>query len=432
MASEAPDRHLMPTYRRHLTLVRGQGSYVEDASGRRYLDWVAGIAVNALGHRHPRVLEALGRAAERFLHVSNLYLTEPQQELAGRLSRLTGLDRVFFANSGAEANEAAIKLARRYFAQQGKSGRVEILAVSHAFHGRTLATLAATDKPAYQQGFGPLPRGFHRIPRSDEPGALLALRRGIGPQTAAVMLEVVQGEAGVHPLDPEYLREVRRLCDRWGALLIVDEVQSGMGRTGPFAAYQRVGIQPDICTLAKALGGGLPLGATCAREAVAQAFQPGSHASTFGGNPVACELALAVLDLLESEGYLGEDGIVARLGAAFGRRLQELKAAGLPITAIRQVGLMIGADVAVPAEAVVRAAEGEGLLVNATGPHTLRLLPPYTTTQQELEEGFAKLEAALRAVAAEPPARDGAPPGAGPAAGPTEGSTPLKERTPRA
>lgn len=401
---EAGKDHLMPTYRRHLTLARGEGSYVEDRSGRRYLDWVTGIAVNALGHRHPRVTEALRQASERFLHVSNLYRTEAQEELAARLARLTGLDRVFFSNSGAEANEAAIKLARKYFASQDLGGRVEILSVHHGFHGRTLGALAATDKPQYQQGFGPLPQGFHRIPRSDETGALQGLRRAIGPQTAAVLLEVVQGETGVYPLDPEYLREVRRLCDHWGALLIVDEVQTGMGRTGTFTAYQQAAIQPDICTLAKALGGGLPLGATCAREEVARVFQPGTHGSTFGGNPVACQVALAVLDVLEEEGYLGEDGRISRLGQAFGQGLDRLQARGRAITAIRRAGLMIGVDVAVPAAAVVAAAEEEGLLVNATGPQTLRLLPPYTTTPEELEEGLAKLEAALAAVEAASPA----------------------------
>lgn len=397
---EALTGHLMPTYRRHLALARGQGSYVEDTAGRRYLDWVTGIAVNALGHRHPRVMEALKKASERFLHVSNLYRTEAQEELADRLCRLTGLDRVFFSNSGTEANEAAIKLARKSMASRGLSGRVEILSVHHGFHGRTLGALAATDKPQYHQGFGPLPPGFRRIPRSDEEGALMGLQQAMGPRTAAVILEVVQGEAGVYPLDPEYLLEVRRLCDRWGALLIVDEVQTGMGRTGTFAAYQQVGLQPDICTLAKALGGGLPLGATCAREEVAQAFQPGSHGSTFGGNPVACQVALAVLDVLEEEGYLGEDGRITRLAQAFGERLARLQAGGAPITAIRQAGLMIGLDLSVPAADVLAAAEEEGLLVNATGPQTLRLLPPYTTTLEELEEGATKLEAALAAVEA--------------------------------
>ncbi|HEY8530670.1 MAG TPA: acetylornithine/succinylornithine family transaminase [Limnochorda sp.] len=395
---ETAQDHLMPTYRRHLTLARGQGSYVEDTAGRRYLDWVTGIAVNALGHRHPRVMEALYRASERFLHVSNLYRTEVQEALAARLCRLTGLDRVFFSNSGAEANEAAIKLARKFFASRGLTGKVEILSVRHGFHGRTLGALAATDKPQYHEGFGPLPPRFARIPRPDEEGALEGLREAMGPQTAAVILEVVQGEAGVYPLDPDYLREVRRLCDRWGALLIADEVQTGMGRTGTFVAFQQAGIRPDICTLAKALGGGLPLGATCAREEVAQAFQPGTHGSTFGGNPVACELALAVLDVLEEGGYLGEDGKIARLARAFGERLARLQAGGAPITAIRQAGLMIGLDVAVPAADVVAAAMEEGLLVNATGPHTLRLLPPYTTSPEELEEGMGKLGTALAAV----------------------------------
>ena len=387
--------HLMPTYRRHLLLARGEGSYLEDTAGRRYLDWVTGIAVNALGHRHPRVVEALRQASERFLHVSNLYRTEVQEALAARLSRLTGLDRVFFANSGTEANEAAIKLARRFFAARGEPDRYEIVSVRHGFHGRTLGALAATDKPQYHQGFGPLPPGFRRIPRSDEEGAFQALRAAIGPQTAAVILEVVQGEAGVYPLDPEYVREVRRLTEHWGALLIVDEVQTGMGRTGPFAAYQQVGVQPDICTLAKALGGGLPLGATCAREEVAQAFQPGTHGSTFGGNPVACAVALAVLDVLEEEGYLGPEGRISRLAQALGRGLAHLQAQGVPITAIRQAGLMVGVDLALPASGVVAAAEEAGLLINATGPHTLRLLPPYTLSPEELEEGLAKLERAL-------------------------------------
>lgn len=404
------DACMMPTYRRQpLVLVRGQGTRVWDDQGRSYLDLVAGIAVASVGHCHPRVVQAIQQQAATLMQVSNLFYTVPQTRLARLLTQLSGLEQVFFCNSGAEANEAAIKLARK----ATPPGRFEIISALHSFHGRTLASLAATGQVKYHAGFEPLPPGFRHVPFND----LAALEAAVTPQTAAILLEPVQGEGGVHPATPEYLQGVRRLCDERGILLILDEVQTGLGRTGSMFAFQQYGILPDMVTLAKALGGGTAIGALLARRPVAQAFQPGTHASTFGGNPLAAAAALATLEVLVDEDLPGR---AAEAGRYFREALARLAARQPAIREIRGLGLLLAVELApwpqaaqagaghghapspVPAEslapAVVDAARCRGLLINALGPDTLRLVPPLTITPQEIDEAVAILDQALAEV----------------------------------
>lgn len=383
--------HVMETYRRlPLTLVRGEGSRVWDDQGRSYLDFVSGLAVTALGHCHPKVTAAICTQAKELAHTSNIYYTLPQAQLAEELTRLSSLDRVFFCNSGAEANEAALKLARIY--QWRKTGGVkapfEVVTAEHSFHGRTFGAMTATGQRKYQDGFTPLVPGFRYVPFND----LAALEAAITPATAAVMLEPIQGEGGIHPASQEYLVGARRLCDAHGVLLILDEVQTGLARTGRMFAFERYGIVPDIVTLAKALGGGLPLGATLARAEVAVAFQPGNHASTFGGNPVCCAAGLAVLGVMTRD-RLAEQS--ERLGAYLVAGLQALGRRHPAVGQIRGFGLMLGVDVAgEAAEIAARCREG-GLLINAVGPHTLRLLPPLTASTAEVDAALVILEAAF-------------------------------------
>ncbi|HID47443.1 MAG TPA: aspartate aminotransferase family protein, partial [Methanococcaceae archaeon] len=292
---EEERRYLMNTYRRlPVVLVRGRGVYVEDVKGKKYLDFISGIGVNNIGHCHPRLIENVKKQLETLIHVSNLYYTIPQVKLAKKLADLSGLDKAFFSNSGAEANEGAIKLARRYGKKMG-IGEGEIITMERGFHGRTLATLAATPKVEYQEGFEPLPGGFKYVPFND----LDKLMESISSKTTGIMLEPIQGEGGIHLADREYLKGVRDICDERGILLIFDEVQCGIGRTGRMFAYQHYHIKPDILTLAKALGGGIPIGATLAKEEVAEAFTPGSHGSTFGGNPLASVSAYVTLGIVE-------------------------------------------------------------------------------------------------------------------------------------
>lgn len=385
----ASDRVLMPTYRRQpAAFASGRGARLVDLEGRTYLDFIAGIAVDVLGHAHPRLVQAIQAQAARLLHVSNLYHIPEQTRLAGWLVERSGLDRAFFCNSGAEANEAAIKLVRRYFHAQG-SDRVEIVVAQGAFHGRTYGALAATPVARYREGVGPLPAGF-TVVSFNEPDALAA---AVSARTAAVLLEPVQGEGGIHPADPAYLRAARELTERVGALLVFDEVQTGIGRTGTLFAFQGYGVVPDVLTLAKGLGGGVPIGAVLAREAVAQAFQPGSHGSTFGGNPLACAAALAVLETVEADG-------LAAHAAAMGERLMAgLRAIGErtgAITAVRGRGLLVGADLDREAGLVVDACRARGLLVNAVQPRTLRCAPPLVVSPAEVDEALAILEQVLR------------------------------------
>ena len=367
---------IMPTYTRYpVTLVRGKGMRVWDADGRSYLDFAAGIAVLPLGHAHPAWVKAVQEQAATLVHVSNLYATEPQERLAARLSGLTGwipLPQVFFANSGAEANEAALKLARKY----GRAGgRLEVVALEGSFHGRTFATLAATGQPAKRAPFEPLPEGFVFVP-ADDPDAL---DRAVGPATAAVLVEPVLGEGGVIPLDAAYLGLARRLCDERGALLIFDEVQTGIGRSGSWFAHQRLGVEPDVLTLAKGLGGGLPIGAALCRPSLA--FGPGEHASTFGGGPVVCAGALAVLETIDQEG-LREN---ARLrGEQLVAGLRATRAEG--ILDVRGLGLLVGVRVEPGlAGAVVRALMEGGFLATEAGPDVVRLSPPLIVSPLDVD-----------------------------------------------
>lgn len=385
---ELSDQHVMHTYGRlKIAFARGEGSRLWDTQGRSYLDFVTGLAVNSLGHGYPRVKAALHEAADSLLHTSNLYYIPAQAELAARLCKITGFDRVFFANSGAEANEAAIKLARRYhYVKEGKTARYEIITALNSFHGRTLATVTATGQSKYHAGFEPLPEGFKYVPLND----LAALEAAITPRTAAVMLEPIQGEGGVNPCTPEYLQAVRALCDRQGILLILDEVQTGVGRTGRFLAAEHFDVQADITTLAKALGAGVPIGAMLAKEDVAKGFEPGSHASTFGGNPLACRVGLAVLDALYEDGVL-EAG--ARAGDRLKAELEALVARYPHVGGeVRGKGLILGVQLKAGGASMQARCMEKGLLVNVIQEQVLRLLPPLTVKDEEIGEALQVLD----------------------------------------
>ncbi len=381
------DAAVMHTYGRvKVAFVRGQGAKLWDADGREYLDLLTGLAVNSLGHGHPRIRQAILEAADTLIHTSNLYYIEPQARLAARLKEITGFDRTFFCNSGAEANEAAIKLARRYHRKVGSAQRYEIVTALGSFHGRTLATVAATGQPKYHEGFEPLPEGFKYVPLND----LKALGDAVTEKTAAVMLEPIQGEGGVNPCTDEYLKYARDLCNERGALLILDEVQTGVGRTGTFLAAEHYGIRADICTLAKALGGGVPIGATLATERVSIGFEPGSHASTFGGNFLATRAALAVLDALYSDGVLEAS---RRAASTFNEALDALAERHPAVVSGRRgKGLMIGVELNVPGGQVYEACLARGLLVNVIGNKVLRLLPPLVISDDEIRQAIAILD----------------------------------------
>ncbi|HYY79840.1 MAG TPA: acetylornithine transaminase [Actinomycetes bacterium] len=388
---------LWPTYARpEVEFVRGSGVRLWDARGREYLDFLGGIAVVAAGHAHPRVVEAISRQLATLGHTSNLYFTGPQVALAERLvDRFGGGAKVFLSNSGAEANEAAIKVARRW----GRATRGEeatgIVAAEGGFHGRTLATLAATGKPAMHPPFAPLPAGFTHVPFGDAD----ALAAAIGPRVAAVLVEPIQGEAGIRVPPPGYLRAAREVTAEAGVLLILDEIQSGMGRTGRLFAHQRDGIRPDVVTMAKALGSGYPIGATIARAEVADAMRPGDHGTTFGGNPVACAAALATLDVVEPL----LDGRVDKVGARLADGLQELRGRVGGRAEVRGAGLWLALDLGaggVPAKRAALAALGRGLVVNPVTETALRLAPPLVVTEEEVDEGLRRLAGALEEVGA--------------------------------
>ena len=388
---EQADTCLMPTYARFpVVLVRGQGMRVWDADGRQYLDFLAGIAVCNLGHCHPHVVEAIREQAGRLLHVSNLYYIEPQVRLARLLTECTFADRVFFCNSGAEANEAAIKLARKYHKDRGDPGRHEIVSATLSFHGRTLATLTATGQEKVRLGFDPLPQGFTYVPYDDPE----ALEEAVGPRTAAVLLEPVQGEGGVRVPSPGYLRRVREICDVRGALLILDEVQTGVGRTGTFLACEHEGVRPDLVTLAKGLGGGVAIGALLATEAVAQSFGPGSHASTFGGNPLATAAAAATVRTVLDEGILDH---CRRMGAYLMERLRALTADNPSVAEVRGRGLLVGIELAGARTAadVVAALMDRGFLTGTAGERVVRLAPPLIVEPEEIDALMSALEEVL-------------------------------------
>lgn len=385
------EQYLMPTYRRApVAFASGEGMWLTDLEGKRYLDFVAGVAVDVLGHNHPVLVEAIQAQAGRLLHVSNLYQIPQQALVAEWLVDHSVCDRAFFCNSGTEAVEAAIKLARKY-GRQHAGGRFEIIVAEHSFHGRTLGALAATMQPKYQQGFEPLPGGFISVPLND----LDALRAAITPTTAAVMLEPIQGEGGIHSATPAYLQGVRRLCDERGLLLIVDEIQTGMGRTGKLFAYEHFGIEPDMIVLAKGLGGGVPIGALLATERVAVSFAPGDHGSTFGGNPLACAAAFAVVSTIETDGLVAH---AAKMGHYLVERLQVLAQKHAVITEIRGLGLMQALELSIQAAPIVDAARERGLLINAVKPTALRLVPPLIVTEAEIDEAIRILDGVLASV----------------------------------
>ncbi|MCX7598932.1 MAG: acetylornithine transaminase [Armatimonadetes bacterium] len=379
-------KYLMPTYRSApVAFVRGEGAYLWDADGNRYLDFLAGIAVCSTGHCHPRVVEAIRAQAGTLLHTSNLYCIPLAGELARKLTEVSFADRCFLANSGAEANEAAIKLTRRWAEKHGRPGRV-IITAENSFHGRTLATVTATGQEKYRKHFVPLPPGFRYVPYNDIEALRAACEDG---QVCAVMLEPIQAEGGVVVPDEDYLPAVRGLCDELGILLILDEVQTGLGRTGRWFAYQHYDIEPDIMTLAKALGSGVPIGACLAREEVAQAFEPGDHASTFGGNYLACAAALATLEVMQDEGLVER---AARMGEYLLGRLREMVAPGGLICGARGKGLLVAALLSKPrAREIERACRERGLLLNAVAEDKLRLAPPLIIGEPEVEEALAIL-----------------------------------------
>ena len=386
------DKYVADTYTRYpIALVRGKGARVWDADGKEYLDFLAGIAVNGLGHCHPAVVRAIERQAKKLLHVSNLYHIQPQAELARELCRHSFADRVFFCNSGAEANEAALKLARRYGGEH-LGGKYEILTAHNSFHGRTLATLAATGQEKVRAGYDPLPAGFRQIPFNDLGAAEAAIDE---TKTVGILVEPIQGEGGINVADESYLRGLRELCDQRGLLLIFDEVQTGMGRTGKLFGYEHFAVQPDIMTLAKALGGGLPLGAMLAREGVAKSFGPGSHASTFGGNPLVCSAGLAVMKTLLQGGALRN---CVRMGKILAQGLERLKERFSFARAIRGKGLILGLELEMEGAKIVEACMDEGLLLNCTAYKVLRFVPPLTITAKEIERGLAILEKVLARV----------------------------------
>ncbi len=382
---------LMPTYARFpVALVRGQGLRVWDADGCQYLDFLAGIAVCNLGHCHPRVVAAIRQQAGRLLHVSNLYHIEPQAKLARLLVDHTFADRVFFANSGAEANEGAIKLARKFHKDRGQPGRTQIVSAAGSFHGRTLATLTATGQDKVKAGFSPLPPGFSTVPYGD----VEALEAAVGRDTAAVLLEPIQGEGGVRVPPDGYLSRAKEICHEQGALLVLDEVQTGAGRTGTFLAAEHDGVAPDICTLAKGLGGGVAIGALLATEEVAASFGPGTHASTFGGNPLATAAGLAAVETILEDGILGH---CRRVGAYLAAGLTDL-AAGCPrVTEVRGRGLLVGVELAEGESAAdrVRALMDRGFLVGTAGDRVLRLAPPLIVEQAEIDALLSALAEVL-------------------------------------
>lgn len=384
------DRYLFPTYARApLALVRGEGTRVWDADGREYLDFFSSTVVTNLGHQHPAVVRAIETQARQILHVSNLHYCEPQARLAERLVQRSFADRVFLCNSGAEANEAAIKLARKVGHARG-DGRYEIVTLLNSFHGRTLATIAATGQEKVRVGFEPVQQGFRYAPYED----VAALEAALTPRTVAVMVEPVQGEGGIVAPGPEYFRALRALCDRHGLLLIFDEIQTGMGRTGTLFAYEQLGVEPDIMTLAKGLGAGVPIGAMLAAAPIAGYLDKGSHGSTFGGNALTCAVALAVCEVLEGEGALAH---CRAMGERLVAGLQALATRHPAIRAVRGRGLLIGAELDQPGAPIVERCLARGLIINCTANRVLRITPPLTVSAAEVDQALAILDGALAA-----------------------------------
>ena len=379
----------LPVFARYnIVLDHGDGPYVYDTKGKKYIDFLAGIAVNVVGHNYKPLVDAVSKQAGKMIHCSNLYYTEVQVEAAEKLKKLSGMDKVFFGNSGAEANEGAIKLARKY-ATNIDPEKIQIISALHSFHGRTLATLTATGQDHYHHGFGPLPAGFDYVPYND----IQTLEAKMSDKTCAVMLEAIQGEGGVHVPDPDYLPKVRALCDKYNAVLIFDEVQCGMGRTGTFFGCQQFGVKPDIVTLAKGLAGGVPIGAFMATDKVANAFHAGDHGSTFGGNPLACAAACVVLDAL-IDGNLMENA--KEIGAYLQSKFEEYKAK-YPnlIKEVRGRGLILGMELTRPGREIANECLDYGAIINCTASNVLRFVPPLNITKAHVDELISVLDKVL-------------------------------------
>ena len=381
--------HLLPTYARiNLAFERGEGAWLIATNGDRYLDFASGVAVNALGHAHPRLVAALAEQAQKVWHVSNLYQIPEAERVAQRLCDASFADVVFFCNSGAEAMECAIKMVRKYQSANGAPERYRVITFEGAFHGRTLATLAAGGQKKYLDGFGPVVDGFDQVAFSD----LEATKRAVTAETAAILIEPIMGEGGVRVVAPAFLRALRELCDQNGLLLVFDEVQTGMGRTGELFAYQRAGVAPDIMALAKALGGGFPVGACLATREAAKGMTTGTHGSTFGGNPLAMSVANAVLDVMLAPGFLDR---VRQTGLLFKQRLAQIKDSYPSLIAeVRGEGLLIGLRAVVPAGELVDALRAEKMITVPSGDNVVRLLPPLIVSEQEIGEAIARLDRA--------------------------------------
>jgi acetylornithine/N-succinyldiaminopimelate aminotransferase len=387
---------LLQTYARaDVSFEKGEGAWLFGRDGERYLDFGAGIAVNALGHAHPHLVKALTEQAAKLWHTSNLYRIPEGERLAQRLVENTFADVVFFSNSGAEANEAAIKMARRHQSAKGQPERFRIITFEGAFHGRTLATIAAGGQAKYLEGFGPKVEGFDQVPFDD----LKALKAAIGPETAALLIEPIQGEGGIRPVPNAFMRELRDLCDSHGLLLIFDEIQTGVGRTGKLFAYEWMGVTPDIMTVAKGIGGGFPMGACLATAEAAKGMTVGSHGTTFGGNPLAMAVGNAVLDVILEPGFLQN---VERMGLLLKQRLAGLKDHHPGVIAeVRGQGLMMGIRTQVPNAEFIAAARAQNLILIAAGDNVVRLLPPLIVTESDVAEAMNRLEAACAAIEAE-------------------------------
>jgi acetylornithine/N-succinyldiaminopimelate aminotransferase len=381
----------MPTYNRaDLAFERGEGAWLYASDGRRFLDFGSGIATSSLGHGHPHLVAAIQEQAARVMHVSNLYRVPQAERLAARFVEATFADTVFFCNSGAEANEGMVKMIRRAMHEEGKPERYRVITFEGAFHGRTLAMLAATGNPKYLAGFGPEVEGFDHVPFNN----LNALRDAIGPQTAGVLVEPVQGEGGIRRGSPEFLRGLRAACDEFGLLLGLDEVQCGMGRTGKLFAYEWFGIEPDVLSAAKGIAGGFPMGAILAKERVARHLTPGTHGTTFGGNPLACAAANAVLDVVLAPGFLDD---VQRKAGLLWRKLEAVAAEHPQVVEeVRGMGLILGLKAAVPCEELQAAFMAEGLLTVAAGENVVRLVPPLVLTDADIEESIGMIRRGVR------------------------------------
>ncbi len=383
--------NLMNNYSRWpIRLIKGEGNTVWDEAGRAYLDFSSGIAVTSLGHVPPKVAKRLHQQIDTLWHSSNLFGQPLQEQLAEKLAGLSGLDRAFFCNSGAEANEGAIKLARRFAQKIKGEERYEVITFGQSFHGRTLATLTATGQDKVKDGFAPLPAGFVTVAYND----LAAVKNAVTDKTCAIMLELVQGEGGVRPADPNWIKELRKLCDEQGILLIIDEVQTGIGRTGSWFAYQQYEIVPDIVTVAKGLGSGFPVGAVLAKEYVAEAFSPGTHGTTFGGNPLAMTAGIATLDTIEEENLLER---VNQLHTYFMAQLKQL-AVEFPdkIVAVRGKGLLLGIEMTEPVAYILSFLRDQGVILLQAGPQVVRLLPSFITTEQEIDRAVEALHLCLK------------------------------------